>query len=405
MRIRQAVYLTEQGSRRSNQDGVLSLNKVPLYAVADGAGGVEAARLALTTLKESSTQLSSCIAAVASNPSTTTRLAVRRFFQVAFSQANAALQEASVGRASPLSSTLVAATVVGPYAYIAHVGDSRAYLLRDGALRCLTSDHTLAALQLSRGDITREEYLESPFRSTLSRALGMGPSLEVDVAEIQLEAQDTLLLCTNGVHRFASDEHIRHVLGPDDLEGSARRLILVATRGGSTDNATVLLVATEPEVREELPATQVERWLRAVFLFRDLTDPEWMQVAPYLEQMDAAAGQVVVEADGPADAMFMVARGAVEVMQGSEKKEIGPSGHFGTLALASSTRQLDTVRALEPTRLFSLTRQRFEELVRDQPALGTHLALVALDSLGDRLGVLTTRLAKVIEAVHGEHRD
>ncbi|PKN58029.1 MAG: hypothetical protein CVU56_07750 [Deltaproteobacteria bacterium HGW-Deltaproteobacteria-14] len=405
MRIRQAVYLTEQGTqRRSNQDGVLSLNKVPLYAVADGAGGSEAARLALTTLKEHSAHLGPCIAAVASNPSTTTRLAVRHFFQGAFTRANAALQEGNAGRLSRLSSTLVAATVVGPFAFLAHVGDSRAYLLRDGALRCLTADHTLAALQLSRGDISAADYLESPFRSTLSRSLGMGPTVDVDVAEIRLEPGDVLLLCTNGLHRFTDEAHIRDAITHDDLAGSTERLLEEVRQAGAPDNTTVLLVATDPEVREDLTAGQIERALREVALFRDLSDPDWMQVAPYLEQLDAAPGEEIIAADGPAEAFYVVANGAVEVLQGAERRELGPSGHFGTLALANATRQLDTVRALEPTRLFALSRVRFEELVRDQPALGTRIALIALESLGDRLGVLTTRLAKVIEAVHGEHR-
>ncbi|TNF26618.1 MAG: cyclic nucleotide-binding domain-containing protein [Deltaproteobacteria bacterium] len=405
MRIRQAVYLTEQGAqRRSNQDGVLSLNKVPLYAVADGAGGSDAARLALLTLKDHGANLSARIEAVASNPSTTTRLAVRHFFQGAFTHANAALREANEGRTSPLSTTLVAATVVGPYAFLAHVGDSRAYLRRDGTLRCVTADHTLAALQLSRGDITAEDYVDSPFRSTLSRALGMGPSVDVDVAEIHIGPGDVLLLCTNGLHRFADDGEIREAIAHDDLEGSAQRLIDAVRQRGAPDNVTVMLIAVDAAEREDVTSGQVERALREVFLFRDLSDPEWLQVAPYLEQVDARQGEVIVEADGEADAFYAVASGAVEIVQGSERREVGESGYFGTVALASASRQLDTVRALEPTRLFALSRARFEQLVRDQPALGTRLALTALDTLGNRLAVLTTRLAKVIEAAHGEHR-
>jgi len=405
MRIRQAVYLTEQGTqRRSNQDGVLALNKVPLYALADGAGGSEAARLALLTLKEHAGRLRERVVAVASNPNTTTRLAIRHFFQGAFTHANAALREASEGRLSPLSTTLVAATVVGRYVFVAHVGDSRAYLQRDGALSSLTADHTLAALQLSRGDISADEYVDSPFRSTLSRSIGLGPSVEVDVAELHLVPGDVVLLCTNGLHRFADDGEIDGAIVHGDLEASSQRLMELVRQRGAPDNATVMLIAADATEKEDLTEGQAEQALRSAALFRELSDPEWLQVAPYLEQVDAEAGELIVEADGSSDAFYAVAAGAVEVQQGAERHEVGVSGHFGTLALASASRQLDTVRALEPTRLFSLSRGRFEQLVRDQPALGTRLALTALDSLGDRLSVLTTRLAKVVEAVHGEHR-
>jgi len=405
MRIRQAVYLSEQGTqRRQNQDGVLCLNRVPLYAVADGAGGVEAARTVLTLMKEQAAHLAPRIAAVASTPNTTARLAVSHFFQAAVSRANTALYQHNAEHGAHLASTVVAATVVGTYAFIAHVGDSRAYLLRQGTLRPLTSDHTLAALQLRRGDLTADEYEASPFRSTLSQVLGVGPTVDADVAEIRLMADDVLLLCSNGLHRFVPHERVLHALDPDDLEASGRRLIAASTAAGAPDNTTLVLVAVAPEERPDIPPEQLERAVRDVFLFRDLTDPEWMQVAPYLEELDAAKDEVIVEADGEAHALYVVAHGTVEARQGAEVRELGPSKHFGALALASSGRQLDTVRALEPTRLFVLTRERFEQLVREQPALGTRLALSVLDTLGDRLGVLTTRLAKVIEAVHGEHR-
>ena len=405
MRIRQAVYLSEQGAqRRSNQDGVLSLHRVPLYAVADGAGGEEAARTVLTLLKEQSALLAPRIAAVASAPTTTTRLAVSHFFKSAIGRANQALLAKNGDAGGQLASTLVAATFVGAYAFIAHVGDSRAYLLRKGELRLLTRDHTLAALQLARGDLNPEEYEASPFRSTLSQSLGTGPSVDPDVAEIRLAADDVLLLCSNGLHRFTTPERIAHAIDADDLEASARRLVAVSTAAGAPDNTTVVLVSIAPEERPDVAPEQLERVVREAFLFRGLADPEWMQVAPYLEEVRAAKDEVLVEADREAKAFYVVAHGAVEVRQGAEVRELGPGDHFGALALASGGRPLDTARALDPTQLLALTRERFEQLVREHPALGTRLALAILESLGDHLGVYTTRLAKVIEAVHGEHR-
>ncbi len=406
MRIKRAVYLSEQGSqRKTNQDGLLCLNRVPLFAVADGSGGLSAARTALMVLKDQSVHLSARNAAVASNPNTTTRLALGRFFESAFDQANAALHDASEGRTTGLASTMVAATVVGSYAFIAHVGDSRAYLLRNRRLRCLTNDHTLAALQLRRGDISADEYLTSPFRSALSQALGVSTTLEVDVAEIHLMPSDVLLLCTNGVHRFVSEDVMHKALSAarDDLEGASKRLMKTVIDAGAPDNASVVLIATEPEAESNVPVEDLEAAVREVFLFKQLSEPAWLRVWPYLEEIRCKTGEVVVRAGDPADAMHFVAAGSVVVEQSTlEHREIGPRGHFGALTLASGARQLDDVTALEPTILYVLTRERFQQLVAQHPALGTGLALTLLEALGGRLGVLTSRLALIIEAVHGQ---
>lgn len=405
MQIRHVVYQSERGrERKSNEDGVLVLKRVPLFAVADGAGSSEAARLALLLLKGQSGHLAGRAADVKKNPSSAARLGLVRFFKGAFERANEALVEASAESAVRLTSTLVAATVIGRYLFIGHVGDSRAYLLRDGQLRCLTDDHTLAAAQLRRGDITEAELLNSPFRSTLSQAVGMSSTIEIDTAEVHLIEGDLLLLCTNGLHRFVDHDAITAALDPRDLERSSERLIDLVAAAGAPDNTTVLLVATEPDVSDQVSPEVLDRAVREVFLFRDLSDPEWNQVAPYLEETQHAANEVIRRAGEPSDRMAFVAHGAVAVQGLVERREIGPSGHFGTLGLVTRGEDLDTVTAIASTRLFVLTRERFEQLVRDQPALGTRLGLAVLESLGDRLGVLTTRLAKVIEAVHGQLR-
>jgi len=403
MRIARSVYLTEQGSRRKdNQDGVLSLARVPLFAVADGNGGAEAARIALTVFKDQSVHLTSRNAAVATNPNTSTRLAVGRFFQSAFDKANAALQEANADRAQRLAATVVAATVTGPYAFIAHIGDARAYLFRDKGLSCLTHDHTLAALQLRRGDISLQEYESSPFRSTLSQALGASATLEVDVAEVRLMPRDVVMLCTNGLHRFVGHDRIAQCFAEThDLDALARRLGAAVHEAGVPDDVTVVLFGAESSGRVERDPKALEAAVRSVFLFEGLSDPEWLRVAPYLERLELQTGEQAIAAGDTAAAMYFVAHGSVEVRQLIERRELGPTGHFGAVSLALDTPQLDTVTALEPTVIFALSRARFHELLRYHPALGARLALALLEALGERLGVLTVRLGKVLEAVHG----
>lgn len=124
----------------------------------------------------------------------------------------------------------------------AHVGDSRAYLLRDGTLRQLTEDHTVVAEYVSTGKLSREEALTHPQRSMLTRALGLTQSLLVDEFEEPLGDGDRLLLCSDGVNAMLDDLEIAESLGPDSPEESAWELVEAANAAGGNDNITVLVL-------------------------------------------------------------------------------------------------------------------------------------------------------------------
>ncbi|MFT7579575.1 MAG: serine/threonine protein phosphatase PrpC [Myxococcota bacterium] len=403
MRIKQAVYRTDIGQqRKTNQDGVLALKRVPLYAIADGTGGIDAARLTLVTLKEQGKHLTQKNDAVAMNPNTSSRLAVGAFFQAALDEANTTLRHANDGDHGHLAASLCAATVVGPYAFVAHVGDARAYLFRDGKLRCLTNDHTLATLQLQRGDITQEEYQTSPFRSTLSRALGRSPRVDIDVAEVRLMSGDRLMLCSNGLHRVVAGKAIAAALSAHDLEDAAEQLIRETNDAGAPDNVTVLVLEAEAEATQEVSRQALEDAVRGCFLFGDLRDQHWLRVVPYLEESNHGTGELICRAGEDATAFYVVASGRVLLVRNAgERREITTGGHFGSLTLAAETKQLDTAKTAMPSVIFSLSRERFQELIRRHPELGTTLALALLGNLGSGLGILTARLAEVLAAVQG----
>lgn len=410
VKIRSAVYRSDVGkSRKTNEDGVLSLSRVPLYAVADGTGGPEAGRVALTILKDLAPQLAAKNADVAQSPTSGSRLAVGRFLESAFARANAAVHEAADKiRDRRIATTLVAATIVNDHAFVAHVGDSRAYLHRARKLRCLTNDHTLAAMQVRRGDITPEEFKTSPFRHALAQALGMSPALEVDLLELRLAPGDQLLVTSNGLTRALSDELIQACLEADgDPEFRADLLIEKTHEAGAPDNTTFVLITFEsalPTGRVLPPAGEdPERVARRSFLFRDLNDADWHQILPYLEVIEVQAGGHL-ETIGEAPLGFAaVSAGRLRLEQvGGEVKQLDPTGHFGALYLASDVPAQETVVALVPSQVYALSRPRFIEITRMNPALGGRLTLTLLEALGNRLGVLTTRIGHVMDAANGK---
>ena len=131
-------------------------------------------------------------------------------------------------------------------AKLAHVGDSRAYLWHDGEMGQITEDHTVVAEQLAAGRITEADIANHPQRSMLTRVLGLSPEIDVDEAEIALEAGDRLLVCSDGLTNMVDDEIIARLLGTGTPEEVAWNLVEAANRAGGHDNITVLVVAVEP---------------------------------------------------------------------------------------------------------------------------------------------------------------
>jgi PPM family protein phosphatase len=159
--------------------------------------------------------------------------------------ANKAIRDASARDASSagMGCTLVAVRIEGNLFSIAHVGDSRIYLLRSGAIQQLTTDHSLVMEQVRRGLITLEEAEHFEMQNVIVRALGSEDSVEPDLADLTLEQNDTLLLCTDGLSRYVKDSNMLDVVArTENLEDACAGLIDAAKSGGSDDNITCLLV-------------------------------------------------------------------------------------------------------------------------------------------------------------------
>jgi len=160
-------------------------------------------------------------------------------------EANRVVFERSIldRKVAGMGTTLTAALVEGDRVRLAHVGDSRAYLLRDGELRLLTEDHTLVNRMVSEGEISKEEAETHPQRSVLTRALGVDTVVDVDDDTFKVRPGDRLLLCTDGLTSMVSEDQIGEVLRTvRDPQEAAKRLIRMANEAGGVDNTTVVIL-------------------------------------------------------------------------------------------------------------------------------------------------------------------
>jgi protein phosphatase len=155
-----------------------------------------------------------------------------------------------------MGTTLTAAYLDDAHLAIAHVGDSRAYLFRDGELTRLTRDHSLVDELVRQGKLTEEQAAEHPQRSIITRALGPEPEVEVDTWTYPVRAGDVMLLCSDGLTSMISEERVGDILrGADSLEEAADELIREANEAGGRDNITVVLSRFD-EADKEAPADQ-----------------------------------------------------------------------------------------------------------------------------------------------------
>jgi PPM family protein phosphatase len=236
LRVVDSFCKTHTGrQRRANEDSVYA--RAPLFVVADGMGGAQAgevaSRMAVETMARGLPD---------GDGPPEERLADR------VQEANAAIHEVSRRNAEQagMGTTTTAAYVGEDEAAIAHVGDSRAYLFRDGEMRRLTDDHSLVEEFRRQGKLTEEEARDHPQKSIITRALGPEPFVEVDRQTLPLRDGDVLLLCSDGLTTMISEDAVRDLLaGGDSLEAVGKSLVDAANEAGGRDNVTVVLVRVE----------------------------------------------------------------------------------------------------------------------------------------------------------------
>jgi serine/threonine protein phosphatase PrpC len=229
LRIVEEAARTDTGrQRRANEDAYLA--RAPMFVVADGMGGAEAGEVAskiATEMFDDQADLNDPERLMAERA----REANRRIFE--FSRGD----EARAG----MGTTLTAAALVGDEISLAHVGDSRAYLFRDGSLRQLTRDHSLVEELRRQGRLTSEEAEEHPQRSVITRALGPEPDVDLDLQTHQARSGDVYLLCSDGLTSMVREERLVQILASaPTLRDAVDRMVSEANDAGGRDNITVV---------------------------------------------------------------------------------------------------------------------------------------------------------------------
>jgi PPM family protein phosphatase len=224
------AVITDTGrKRRRNEDAYVC--EPPLFAIADGMGGAQAgevaSRLAAAALKESHAEAGG----------------EQRIVDL-IQEANRRVYDRSNKdpTTSGMGTTITVALVEDGNVSFGHVGDSRAYLIRDGLLEQVTEDHSLVNELLKSGKLSPEEAEAHPQRSVITRALGTDPDVDADTFTIQARSGDVFLLCSDGLTDMVSNDAILDLVEQhrDDMDRALRALVRAANKGGGEDNITVV---------------------------------------------------------------------------------------------------------------------------------------------------------------------
>ncbi|MBK8595632.1 MAG: Stp1/IreP family PP2C-type Ser/Thr phosphatase [Holophagales bacterium] len=258
-----AFGLTDVGRKRKhNEDAYLLDAERGLFVVADGMGGHAAGEVASRLTVES---IQEFISGTEDDHDNTWPFGYNNRYSVdgnrlstAVERANEKVMRAVVNRPElkGMGTTVVAALFDEKRATLVHVGDSRAYLLRDAELRRLTDDHSWVQEQVNAGILSEEEARSHPLKNVVTRALGGGMHVAVDLIEIPVGGGDRFLLCSDGLTGMVSDEEITSALSSTrTLEEITRGLIDLANERGGVDNITAIVV----EVKSVRPAEPAKK--------------------------------------------------------------------------------------------------------------------------------------------------
>ena len=250
--IAQSAGLSDAGRRRRhNEDAYVC--EPPLFAIADGMGGAQAGELA------------SRLAAASVGRASTAGLAGRDRVVALIEEANRSVYEraAEDEAASGMGTTMTVALVENDVVWLGHVGDSRAYLVREGKLEQVTEDHSLVAELVRSGRLTAEEADTHPHRSVITRAVGTEPDVEIDTIAVRPRAEDVFLLCSDGLTDMVDDDHDPRSRRGEQTRSrrGAKALVDAANAAGGEDNITVLLfrLADDGDTDEIAGAEALER--------------------------------------------------------------------------------------------------------------------------------------------------
>jgi serine/threonine protein phosphatase PrpC/CRP-like cAMP-binding protein len=389
--------------REQNEDNYLVDRKLQLYLVCDGMGGhlsgEVASATAVNVVREQLLARREILEAYVTDPTPESAFAVTEAFAEAVETASARIYER--GMLNPeqrgMGTTLTGLLLRGERGFLAHVGDSRTYRTRAGKLEQLTEDHSLYNAMLKSGAKLDGEEALGRLKNAVTRAVGVQSAVEVDTYEVELQAGDRFLLCSDGLTGYLDGDELRDVMREPDNDALVENLIAIANERGGRDNITAVIVELPPGSLEGArpPGDAAEAELRRSVLGNGLSSSDAHAVRQRMKVAEFAPGSRIFEAGTRGREAYLVVSGAVRLTaDGVTPRRIEVGEVIGEDHLLSGGYHLAAleVTADSTATIASLDRAGYRGLARDQPVAFACLSLNLARQLSLRLGAAATAL-------------
>jgi serine/threonine protein phosphatase PrpC len=391
--------------RDHNEDSFLVDPKLDLFVVADGMGGHAAGEvasaIAVNTMREVVDRNRDLLDAFREGSRIASNSDVLNLLEHAVQKACAEIHD--LAEKDPekrgMGTTLSGLLVIGNRGFIAHVGDSRIYLLRGGRVVQLTEDHSLINELIKRGKLAASEAESSPYKNAVTRAVGVYESVEADTFDFEILPGDLFLLASDGLTGYLQNPEIPETIEQQQsIERVPAAFIDLANDRGGKDNITVVVVRIIDEegtgalLHKEINL-KIET-IRRMPIFKFLNYKELVRILNITHVMDIDRKQTVIREGDEGEDLFIVLKGSVRVHKGdTDIVTLGAGDHFGEMALIDKAPRSASVSAVDLARLLRIGRSDFFNIIRNEPRLATKLLWSFLQVISERLRTTSAELS------------
>ncbi len=400
---------TDVGKTRDhNEDNFLVDKNLRLFVVADGMGGHAAGEVAsslcVRRLRDAVANNNDLIERCNEDSSPAVRSDMLRMLEHAVQEACSAIYQRAQLQPDKrgMGTTCTVLLLAGNRGFIAHVGDSRIYLMRQEQVHQLSEDHSLVNELVRRGKLKAEDIDSSPYKdykNAMTRAVGVYESVEVDTLDFDVLPGDNFMLCSDGLHGYLDDceEKISEVLALDDVKQITAAFIDFANESGGADNITSIVVrveAAEDEDHRTKELTLKIEALKGMPIFRYLNYKELVRVMNITEVEDFDDGELIIEEEAPGSKLYIILEGKVRLHKDETFiTHLTAGDHFGEMAMVDSQPRSASASAEGEARLLSLDRTHFFDIIRNETQVSVKLLWSFVQVLARRLRKTTADLS------------
>ena len=398
-----ASAISDRGRKREgNEDKYLIDESLGLYMVCDGMGGHAAGEVAAERA------IATAAAKILANKETLASLIETpsgpfKMLAIVEAAVQAACEEVcrlanSFSEYRGMGTTLTMLLIAKNKAIMAHVGDSRLYLMRSQKIHQLSVDHTLANELYQSGGLTKEEAAQSQYQNALTRCIGSQKFVKVDTLLFDLMPKDRLLLCSDGLSNYFNDPTvIADLLAKPEIVAHPDSLVDHANESGGADNITAVVIETRldsdsppvPDTEERLES------LRRNFLGRKLSVRRLLHLLSTSAMIHCNAETTLIKMGDKCPGMFVVVEGSFRVVDDDIiESDLSVGNSFGEATLVAPAKSPATLIASEPARVLLIDRKKFNRLTRRMPRMGNALLRNLSRHLSER--IVSTEAARPI---------